>query len=91
VVRARGLRQTSRAFRQSTPLFMTLERQRRLKRLRPAGPPPPGLLRSYYDFLSLSWGVKGPGQFTRRAALAAVRFVNRRLSVAKSAACARLA
>ena len=47
-----GLRQTSRPFRQSTPLFMILERQRYgLRRL-----PPTGLLRSYFDFLSLNWG-----------------------------------
>ena len=75
-----GFRQTARPFRLSTPLYMIWERRRRLKRLRPPGPTPPGLLRSYYDFLSLNWGVERPGQFTRRAGLAALRFANRRLS-----------
>jgi Uncharacterised nucleotidyltransferase len=74
-----GFRQTSRPFRPSTPLYMIWERRRRLKRLQPPGPTPPGLLRSYYDFLSLNWGVERPGQFTRRAGLAALRFANRRL------------
>ena len=38
-----------------------------------SAPSATGLLRSYYDFLSLNWG-EGRGQLTRRAALAAVRF-----------------
>jgi Uncharacterised nucleotidyltransferase len=81
-----GFKQTCRPFRPSTPLWMIWERHRRLKRLRPPGPTPPGLLRCYYDFLSLNWGVQGPWEFSRRAGLAAVRFVNRRFSSLRTAA-----
>jgi hypothetical protein len=86
-----GFRRTTRPFGPSTAFWMLWERQRRLKRQRPPGPPPAGLLRSFYEFLSLNWGVEGPGQFARRAGLAALRFANRRLSAVKAATRARLA
>ena len=59
-----GFRQTSRPVRTGTPLYMIWERRQRLKRLRPPGGHATRASRSYYDFLSLNWGVERPGQFT---------------------------
>jgi Uncharacterised nucleotidyltransferase len=81
-----GFRESTRPFNNKRLLYMIWERQRRLERLRPPGPPPPGPLRAFYRYYSLNWGVKGPGQFARRAGLAGVRFLNRRLAATRAAA-----
>jgi len=84
-----GFRQTSRQDGAVTTVFRVWERQRRLKRLRPPGPTPPDLLRTYYDWLTLSSDGR-PWLSLRRAGSSALRLAGRRLSAAKAAAAARL-
>jgi putative nucleotidyltransferase-like protein len=74
-----AFRQTTRPFSPRRTLYSVWERHSRLKRLRPPGPTPPGLLRYYYDVLSAAWEVERPGQFSREAASAALRIASRRL------------
>jgi hypothetical protein len=79
-----GYRETARPYSLRF-LFATIwERQRRFARLRPGGPGPEGLLRAYYDFFRLNWGVAGPGEFSRRAALAGARLVGRQVTAARA-------
>jgi hypothetical protein len=80
-----GFRQTARPLGPKRTLYMIWERHRRLTQLRPPGPTPPGLLRSYYDFFSMYWNAERPWHFTREAASAALRVAIRHLSATKAA------
>jgi Uncharacterised nucleotidyltransferase len=73
-----GFRATAQPFSPRRTVLMLWERYRRMRALRPPGPKPAGLFRSFYGYLSLQWGVKNRREFARH--------VLRRLSSSRSAA-----